>query len=149
MKTFENLPGVTVGDMGEKIGLNGVDNGYFYHMVASHSGLNHLSYTYSVMMFDHFRIPREALLNRNGDVNDEGVYVSPIKNKKKRLGNSLLQPLPESSLLISFHVIHFRSISWRPFRRPSWHRFNVHHQLDQSHYDCNPLLGSASTVWSG
>lgn len=27
MKTFENLPGVSIGDMGEKIGLNGVDNG--------------------------------------------------------------------------------------------------------------------------
>lgn len=28
MTTFENLPGVSIGDMGEKIGLNGVDNGY-------------------------------------------------------------------------------------------------------------------------
>lgn len=40
-------------------------------------------------MFDHFRVPRETLLNRNGDINDEGVYVSPIKNKKKRLGNTV------------------------------------------------------------
>ena len=25
------LPGVMVGDMGEKLGLNGMDNGYFFH----------------------------------------------------------------------------------------------------------------------
>ena len=38
------------------------------------------------MIFDHFRVPREALLNRTGDVSESGVYVSPYKNKKKRLG---------------------------------------------------------------
>ena len=27
-QTFENLPGVSIGDMGAKLGLNGVDNGY-------------------------------------------------------------------------------------------------------------------------
>ena len=27
-ETMENLPGVSIGDMGEKLGLNGVDNGY-------------------------------------------------------------------------------------------------------------------------
>lgn len=68
-KTFENLPGVLVGDMGEKLGLNGVDNG--------------------VMMFNQFRIPSTALLNRTGDVNEQGNYVSPFKDKKKRLGASL------------------------------------------------------------
>lgn len=41
-----------------------------------------------VMMLNHFRVPREALLNRTGDVNEEGAYVSPIKDKKKRLGIS-------------------------------------------------------------
>ena len=38
------------------------------------------------MIFDHFRVPREALLNRTGDVSESGVYVSPFKDKKKRLG---------------------------------------------------------------
>ena len=27
-QTFENLPGVSIGDMGAKLGLNGIDNGY-------------------------------------------------------------------------------------------------------------------------
>ena len=45
--------------MGHKIGLNGVDNGF--------------------MMFDHYKVPREALLNRTGDVNSEGQYKTPYK----------------------------------------------------------------------
>jgi acyl-CoA oxidase len=57
-------PGVRIEDDGEKIGLNGVDNGRIW--------------------FDHVRVPREALLNRYGDVSPEGVYSSPIENPNKR-----------------------------------------------------------------
>lgn len=39
-----------------------------------------------VMLFDQFRVPRAALLNRTGDVSESGLYVSPFKDKKKRLG---------------------------------------------------------------
>ena len=58
-KSFFPYPGVIIGDMGHKIGLNGVDNGF--------------------MMFDHYKVPREALLNRTGDVNSEGKYKTPYK----------------------------------------------------------------------
>ncbi|MTD45367.1 acyl-CoA oxidase [Conexibacter sp. W3-3-2] len=58
------LPGVTIEDCGEKIGLNGVDNG--------------------MLSFDHVRIPREALLNRYADVTPEGVYESDIENPNRR-----------------------------------------------------------------
>nr|CAD7435224.1 unnamed protein product [Timema monikensis] len=67
--TLLPYPGVTVGDMGEKVGLNGFDNGF--------------------VMFDQYRIPRENLLNKNGDVTPEGKYVSPMKDPKKRFGASL------------------------------------------------------------
>jgi acyl-CoA oxidase len=56
--------GVRIEDDGEKMGLNGVDNG--------------------IIWFDKVRVPREALLNRYGDVSPKGVYSSPIENANKR-----------------------------------------------------------------
>ncbi|QUH05651.1 acyl-CoA dehydrogenase family protein [Saccharopolyspora erythraea] len=58
------LPGVHIEDCGRKAGLNGVDNGR--------------------ITFDHVRVPREALLNRYGDVEADGTYASPIANESKR-----------------------------------------------------------------
>jgi acyl-CoA oxidase len=60
----EVCDGVRIEDCGEKMGLNGVDNGRIY--------------------FDGVRVPREALLNRYGDVDEQGRYVSPIENPNKR-----------------------------------------------------------------
>ena len=62
-ETLLPLPGITIGDMGEKLGLNGLDNGF--------------------MMFDHVRVGRECLLNKHGDVTAEGEYVSPFKVRFK------------------------------------------------------------------
>ena len=58
------LPGVSIEDCGRKAGLNGVDNGR--------------------ITFDHVRVPREALLNRYGDVEADGTYRSPIESQAKR-----------------------------------------------------------------
>ncbi|HWF25075.1 MAG TPA: acyl-CoA dehydrogenase, partial [Solirubrobacteraceae bacterium] len=57
-------PGVRIEDSGEKAGLNGVDNGQIW--------------------FAHVRVPRDALLNRYGDVTAQGEYTSPIENPNKR-----------------------------------------------------------------
>ena len=56
-----NLPGVIVGEMGAKIGLNGVDNGF--------------------LTLNNVRIPRENLLNKVGDVSPEGKYITSFKVK--------------------------------------------------------------------
>ncbi|HEX3648758.1 MAG TPA: acyl-CoA dehydrogenase [Pseudonocardiaceae bacterium] len=57
-------PGVTITDCGEKGGLHGVDNGR--------------------IMFDHVRVPREALLDRYGHVAADGTYSSSIEGDAKR-----------------------------------------------------------------
>ncbi|SPP86171.1 blast:Peroxisomal acyl-coenzyme A oxidase 3 [Drosophila guanche] len=68
-RTLLPFPGVTVGDMGEKIGLNGIDNGF--------------------VSFNQYRIPKANLLSKTGDIDAQGNYNSPIKDERKRLGASL------------------------------------------------------------
>ncbi|XP_055923982.1 peroxisomal acyl-coenzyme A oxidase 3 isoform X2 [Eupeodes corollae] len=68
-QTLLAFPGVTVGDLGEKVGLNGIDNGF--------------------VMFSNYHIPKENLLSRTGDVDAEGNFTSKIKDSRKRLGASL------------------------------------------------------------
>jgi acyl-CoA oxidase len=57
-------PGVTIGDDGPKAGLNGVDNGR--------------------LTFDHVRVPRDLLLDRYGQVAEDGAYTSGIENETRR-----------------------------------------------------------------
>ncbi|MFL5870552.1 MAG: acyl-CoA dehydrogenase [Solirubrobacterales bacterium] len=56
--------GVRITDCGEKLGLNGVDNGRLH--------------------FDDARVPRENLLDRYAQVSAEGEYSSPIENANRR-----------------------------------------------------------------
>lgn len=58
------LPGVGGEDDGLKGGLNGIDNGRLH--------------------FTGVRVPRTNLLNRYGDVDENGVYSSPIENPGRR-----------------------------------------------------------------
>jgi len=58
------LPGITIGDNGHKMGLNGVDNGTLH--------------------FNQTKIPKENLLNQFGDIDENGHYTSPISSASKR-----------------------------------------------------------------
>ncbi|MEY2698585.1 MAG: hypothetical protein RL720_541 [Actinomycetota bacterium] len=58
------FPGVGGEDDGLKGGLNGIDNGRLH--------------------FDHVRVPRTNLLNRYGDVAEDGTYTSPIASPGRR-----------------------------------------------------------------
>ncbi len=57
-------PGVSITDRGDKVGLNGIDNG--------------------TLAFDEVRIPRDNLLDRFGEVSSEGVYSSSIPSDGRR-----------------------------------------------------------------
>lgn len=58
------MSGVRIEDCGQKLGLNGIDNGQIW--------------------YDHVRVPRENLLNRYADVTPEGEYTSDIVSPSKR-----------------------------------------------------------------
>ena len=58
------LPGVRIEDCGQKMGLNGVDNGRLW--------------------FDGVRVPRAALLDRFGQVLADGQYQSSIPSSSQR-----------------------------------------------------------------
>ncbi len=58
------MPRVRIDDCGEKMGLNGVDNGRLW--------------------FDQVRIPRENMLDRFASVAPDGTYESPIPSAGKR-----------------------------------------------------------------
>lgn len=60
----KTLPGVRIEDDGEKIGLNGVDNGRLW--------------------FDGVRVPRANMLNRYAEVTEDGRYFSTIENVDRR-----------------------------------------------------------------
>ncbi|MDX6183606.1 acyl-CoA dehydrogenase [Flavobacterium sp. Fl-77] len=58
------LSGITIGDCGHKMGLNGVDNG--------------------TISFDKVIIPKENMLDRFASVNDKGEFESPIPSDNRR-----------------------------------------------------------------
>ena len=60
----EPCPGVRIEDCGHKGGLNGVDNGRIW--------------------FDDVRVPRDALLDRYGQVAADGTYSSPVESRSQR-----------------------------------------------------------------
>ena len=61
---LKTIPGVTIEDMGYKMGLNGVDN--------------------AKLSFDNVRVPREALLNKWSDVAEDGTFTSKINGGRQR-----------------------------------------------------------------
>ena len=58
------LNGITIGDCGHKMGLNGVDNG--------------------TISFNNVMIPKENMLDRFASVNDKGEFESPIPSDNRR-----------------------------------------------------------------
>ena len=62
-RTHYPFPGIEIGDCGEKIGLNEMDNGW--------------------MKFINYWVSKDALLDWLGQVADDGTYSSTIANEGK------------------------------------------------------------------
>ena len=71
LKTHFPLPGVEVGDIGPKMGVNGNDNGF--------------------LRLDRFRQPSEVMLNRFAKINEAGQYEVTDPNAIKILYLSLIR----------------------------------------------------------
>ena len=63
------LPGIRTEDNGQKLGLNGVDNGRLW--------------------FDHVRVPRVEMLDRFAQVAPDGAYISSINSPAARFFTTL------------------------------------------------------------
>ncbi|XP_068216003.1 peroxisomal acyl-coenzyme A oxidase 1-like [Palaemon carinicauda] len=57
LETHQSLPGIIVGEIGPRAGLNGNDNGF--------------------LRFEHHRIPRTNMLMKHSQVLEDGTYVKP------------------------------------------------------------------------
>lgn len=64
-KTHEPLPGIKIGEIGTKLGMNAVNNGF--------------------LGFENVRIPRESMMMKNSQVLEDGTYVKS-KNDKLTYG---------------------------------------------------------------
>lgn len=62
--TMMPMPGVTIHDMGHKMGSNGVDN--------------------AKLAFDHVRVPLDSLLDANSSVSRDGTFTSAIAKPRDR-----------------------------------------------------------------
>ena len=76
METHRPLPGISVGDIGEKIGYNNVDNGY--------------------LSFDNYSIPRKQLLSRFMNITKTGEF------KMKANPKIIYQIMVQTRLMIMF-----------------------------------------------
>ncbi|XP_054268638.1 probable peroxisomal acyl-coenzyme A oxidase 1 isoform X2 [Macrosteles quadrilineatus] len=60
-ETHEPLPGIKIGEIGAKLGMNSINNGY--------------------LGFENFRIPREHMLMKNSKIMPDGTYIKAPSNK--------------------------------------------------------------------
>ena len=58
------MPGVIVGNLGEKVGVRAVDNGFIF--------------------FDNVRVPYDSLLDKYSQISEDGKFKTKIDNDMKR-----------------------------------------------------------------
>ena len=86
----EPFEGCLIGDCGDKVGLQGIDNGW--------------------IKFTNYQISKDLLLNRFCDVNENGEYLSDISSKNKRF-SSHVSALSGGRVLASSNAADFSLIA--------------------------------------
>lgn len=84
--TLKLLPGVVAGDMGAKLGMNGISNGF--------------------VMFNNYWIPRENLIPGGGEITPDGRFISPHKDVARQ-HVAMLAPLSGGRVTITAFQIGF------------------------------------------
>ena len=79
---MKTMPGVTIEDMGYKMGLNGVDNAKLRFIKIKYSNI-HIKICFFCSI-NNVRIPRENLLNKYSDVTEDGKFISKIGSGRAR-----------------------------------------------------------------
>lgn len=74
------MPGVQVGDIGHKLGMNGVDNGW--------------------AVFRRVKLPYDALLDKFSQIDENGNFISEVKKKTERFALQLAA-LSSGRLIVS------------------------------------------------
>lgn len=86
-ETHEPLEGITVGDLGMKLGYNSKDNGY--------------------LRMNNIRIPRENMLMRYAKVSKAGVFSKP---KNEKVGYACMMEI-RSSIIQSCPLVMARTLT--------------------------------------
>lgn len=81
LSTHKPLPGVQVGDIGDKMAFETIDNGY--------------------LLFDNIRIPRENLLCKNAELKADGTYVKHTSDRMMYASMSRLRVILIKGIIIA------------------------------------------------
>lgn len=85
-----SLGGVTVTSLPEKTALRGLDNAY--------------------IMFDHFEVPRDALLSRFSSVHEDGSYHLNLPPGAKRMLDLLISRLLTGRVCLSEYTVSYAQV---------------------------------------
>jgi acyl-CoA oxidase len=132
----KSLPGVTLGDIGPKLGYNTLDNGF--------------------LRFDHYRIPRSSMLMRYAGVTPDGKFQRSSDSHAKisyitmvKVRSTLMFHMARYIAIASTISLRYSAVRQQGFLKGDSanqdEQFIIDYQLQQ--YRLFPILASAFAYW--
>lgn len=101
------------------------------------------NFSFSFVMFKNYRIPRENLLNKHGDVLPDGTYQTPFK---------VFPSISNVRSRRKFEFLDVEQTFWRESRRSfigsSRYQFVGNRHVDQLLYNCHSIFLCSKTIRS-